>query len=77
MDSGVVLTGLCCDPMAGSSMRSKDWELFIFVSSAPQSVELGLNTCLLNVRIMTSFSSKQPLWVSMKKPSKDAQLPVE
>jgi hypothetical protein len=37
------------DPVADSYMETKDYMLFIFVSSTPHSVVLGFNTCSLSV----------------------------
>lgn len=58
-----MLVGLCYDrhPMAGYSMRPEDCEFLILVPSMPHTVELGLNKCLPNVRMITSFSSERPL----------------
>lgn len=50
LDSGIVLIGLCysCNPVPESCVSTDVCRLFIFVSSTPRIVELGLNTCLLN-----------------------------
>lgn len=44
-------------------MKTEDHRLLIFVSSVPHTVEMELNKCLPNARMMTSFSYKPRLQI--------------